>query len=326
VAEEDLTLIGCSGCFHEQFDNSAKKQTEYASWIMQETCVSVTWMRLLSRLHLLTGEATYAELLEKTAYNAMFGSVNDHMLKSVNEQGKILPIPLPFDSYSPLYNNVRGRGVGGLQYFADDTYYGCCACIGAAGIGLFPLSAALGTEGGLVLDQYMTGTVTKGGLTLTVNSAYPAFGRISIGVSGEGALTLRIPTFAKNAAIRKNTEEIRPLGDYHTLSVSDGDTVTLTFDMEVVEHRLNGRTAFTWGPLVLARAQSLEEGADLSLPKTARRQNGNATVMRDKDGDGETVRFRLFTEEGEIPLVNYSALGKRWDEEGNRMTVWMDLK
>jgi predicted PhzF superfamily epimerase YddE/YHI9 len=78
--------------------------------------------------------------------------------------------------------------------------------------------------------------------------------------------------------------------------------------------------------LVLARAQSLEEGADLSLPKTARRQNGNATVMRDKDGDGETVRFRLFTEEGEIPLVNYSALGKKWDEEGNRMTVWMDLK
>ena len=57
VEKSDVTIIGCSGCTHELFDNSAVMQTEYHENIMQETCVTVTWMRVNRRLFELTGDA-----------------------------------------------------------------------------------------------------------------------------------------------------------------------------------------------------------------------------------------------------------------------------
>ena len=52
VRNTDITIIGCAGCTHELFDHSAVKQTEETEplAIMQETCVTVTWMRLQERL------------------------------------------------------------------------------------------------------------------------------------------------------------------------------------------------------------------------------------------------------------------------------------
>ena len=71
VNETDVTIIGCSGCTHELFDNSIVKQTEYNEVQMQETCVTVTWMRVLARLHLLTGKVEYVDRMERSAYNAL---------------------------------------------------------------------------------------------------------------------------------------------------------------------------------------------------------------------------------------------------------------
>ena len=77
--------------------------------------------------------------MEQSALNALYGSVNlYHQSATLPKTGETMP-PLPFDSYSPLVRNCRGRGVGGLKYFDDGTFYGCCAAIGAAGIGLWPL-------------------------------------------------------------------------------------------------------------------------------------------------------------------------------------------
>ena len=143
VFETDITLIGCAGCTHELFDNSVKRQTEHAEKVMQETCVTVTWMRLCTRLFLLTGKEKYAERIERSALNALFGSVNlfDQEI-TMPKSGEVLP-PLPFDSYSPLFMNRRGRGIGGLKHFSDNSFYGCCAAIGAAGLAVYPLISSL---------------------------------------------------------------------------------------------------------------------------------------------------------------------------------------
>lgn len=143
VYETEITLIGCAGCTHELFDHAALRQTEYAETVMQETCVTVTWMRFCARLFLVTGEEKYADRVERSALNALYGSVNFFNEPiTVSHDGARLA-GLPFDSYSPLFLNRRGREVGGLKYFADGSFYGCCAAIGAAGLAVYPLIRAL---------------------------------------------------------------------------------------------------------------------------------------------------------------------------------------
>lgn len=139
VYRTDVTAIGCCGCTHELFDNSYLKQTEESDGIMQETCVTVTLMRLCAKLYLLTGDEKYAGRIEISAVNALYGSVNTKNQKHILKWNGNVVDPLPFDSYSPLTFGTRGRSVGGFKDFPDGSYYGCCACIGAAGIGLWPL-------------------------------------------------------------------------------------------------------------------------------------------------------------------------------------------
>ncbi len=143
VSETDITIIGCAGCTHELFDHSAVRQTLYAEQIMQETCVTVTWMRLCAKLFLLTGDEKYAGRIERSALNALYGSVNLYSQRiTMSADGDTLP-PLPFDSYSPLFMNRRGRRIGGLKFFEDGAFYGCCAAIGAAGLAVYPLFSSL---------------------------------------------------------------------------------------------------------------------------------------------------------------------------------------
>lgn len=82
---------------------------------------------------------------------------------------------LPFDSYSPLTAGTRGNGIGGLKLMSDNHYYGCCACIGAAGLGLVPRMALLSTKTGLVWNLFLEGqitTVTPAGKELTLSCGY----------------------------------------------------------------------------------------------------------------------------------------------------------
>lgn len=146
VYETDITLIGCAGCTHELFDNSALRQADEKDGIMQETCVTVTWMRLCARLFLLTGDERYADRIRASALNALDGSVNLYDQPVTDLGSKKGLTGLPFDSYSPLYMNRRGRGVGGLKFFTDGSYYGCCVCIAAAGLAVYPLIESLRKE------------------------------------------------------------------------------------------------------------------------------------------------------------------------------------
>jgi len=77
VRESDVTIIGCSGCTHELFDHSAARQT-YAKYpgIMQETCVTVTWMKFNSKLFMLRRSGIYgfngAVLLQRLPRRGQF--------------------------------------------------------------------------------------------------------------------------------------------------------------------------------------------------------------------------------------------------------------
>ena len=75
--ETEVSITGCCGCRHELFNNGTATQTDpnYPHPI-QETCVTVTWIKLCYQLLRLTGDVIYADEIEKSVYNALYGAVN----------------------------------------------------------------------------------------------------------------------------------------------------------------------------------------------------------------------------------------------------------
>ena len=252
VAASDITIIGTSGCTHELFDHSTARQTWYYPGIMQETCVTVTWMKFCYRLLELTGDVKFADLIEKALYNAYLGAVNVNML--INEESpayirrrhaggpEAIHEPMPFDSYSALRSGTRGGKIGGLKIMSDYTYYGCCACIGAAGIGLVGKVSVMSKEQGIALNLYNPSkieTVTPEGkkLALVTETEYPVDGKIKITVGLDASesfdIDLRIPEWSENTKLAVNGEAIAASKGYTTLSREwkNGDEITLELDM-----------------------------------------------------------------------------------------------
>ncbi len=343
VAETDVTVIGCSGCTHELFDHSSLKQTVYSTGVMQETCVTVTWMRLLARLHLLTGEVRYLDRIEQSAYNALYGSINEHQNQQVRilyrEKRKEYVPGLPFDSYSPLYNGRRGVGIGGYQAFAFGGYYGCCACIAAAGIALVPLCAALQSEDGVVLNMPMSGQLAFAApsgrtVTLTATATYPKTldyaARVSLAQHEEFSVRLRVPAFCENTVITVNGERVDAAlaNGYVTLRRlwRDGDELAVTAGFSLRMLSVEGRTAFFYGPLTLARDEAKEEG-EVALSESIKLKKP-LTYTFDEEVEGEFVRLLVERADGKEPLLltDYASCGKRWLEVKNRLTVWLNIE
>ncbi len=344
VNDTDITVIGCAGCTHELFDNSAEKQTEYSDVIMQETCVTVTWMRLLARLYTLTGDMKYADRIERSALNALYGSVNVNRLcneKSwkVSEFKGYFEYPVPFDSYSPLFNNRRGRGMGGHKRFADDTYYGCCACIGAAGTALYPLVSALTSKDGITVNYPIAGflsyTLPSGkSACMKIESEYPkeaSFRLILSEQSGEAyTVRVRVPSFLSGARVNAGTAEI-PVKDgcaEITREWKNGDRITVTGKYVLSEEKRNGRTAFLYGPLVLAR-DSAKETCEIDFEKdtTVLRRCGRLCAAPQPTVGEEKARFAVETADGTgMLLTDYASCGKNWMGEKKSISVWMNIR
>ena len=336
VRKTDITIIGCAGCTHELFDHSAVKQTEETEpqAIMQETCVTVTWMRLLDRLLRLTGKVAYAEEIEKSALNALYGSLNFECLPQLSKEENIRVPGVPFDSYSPLTFKARGIGIGGYKKFSTGGYYGCCACIGAAGTALFPLVSVLVQDDGFVLNEYSNGRITAttpngNPVDLTIGGRFADEGHatITLGLNTPETFTLRlrVPAWSHEPTLTVNGETQAVEVGYIDLTREwkKGDTVTLDLHPEVEMQTLNGKVAFTFGPLVLARDEQKEEGS-IESPVTPVLHNGRLIVNQLNAEEGETVRFTLKTEGGDLLLTDYASCGKRWMEERNRISVWLN--
>ena len=305
LAKTDITIIGTAGCTHELLDHAAARQTDTAyQGIMQETCVTVTWMKFCMQILLLTGDSAYADAFECSLYNAYLGAVNTEKVKDafvLERYPNAILEALPFDSYSSLLPNTRGRGIGGLKLMPDNHYYGCCACIGAAGIGMMHKVAVMAREDGTAMNLYIPGSVTtrtpRGGkLTLHTDTAYPADGRITVSVMPEMpevfALALRVPAWSEKTTLTINGEPavVTP-GTYAVISRQwrGGDTVVLTLDMRVKALRpvpnprdiILTNTAWMHNYMVL---RVVEESPDAKFHIALRR--GPLVLARDARLDG----------------------------------------
>ncbi len=342
VLQSDITIIGCSGCTHELFDYSAKRQTvtDY-NYIMQETCVTVTWMKFAHQVLCITGDSSFADALEISTYNAMLGAVNHYNSKMITG--------MPFDSYIPLFMSSRARSTGGFQHMENNTSsYGCCACIGAAGTALMGLSSVMQAENGIYFNLYIPGTVdvkTPGGtdFKLKIDTKYPADSKINIFVQGakgdeEFTLTFRIPAWCTNASLKVNGESFDVVsGTYQgiTRKWNCCDKIELDFEMKmkVVLPPLGGwdenskyLTALQKGPIVFARDARLGEAID-SLVDFDYNENLEVEAIESHSAAFPTEQeYKVKLKDGSyITVVDFQSAGKTWDNESN-MTVWMPSK
>ena len=244
VLESDFTVIGCCGCTHELFDHSTVRQANTTNGkIQQETCVTVTLMKFFYQLTLLTGNPKYVDAFERSLYNAYLGAFNTEKViePAIKEEHPDWCIEaLPFDSYSPLTAGTRGNGVGGIKLMSDNHYYGCCACIGSAGIGLVPKMNLLTTQKGFALNLFINGIIktksSKGSeVVFDIKTHYPQDGKVAIIVNAEDnfELLIRNPEWSKNTIVTVNGDIVNVSKGYIKIEREweKGDTVILDLDM-----------------------------------------------------------------------------------------------
>ena len=328
VKETDITIIGCAGCTHELFDNSANFQTEFHEDIMQETCVTVTWMRLLKRIYDYTKDPKYIDWIEVSGYNALYGSLNTENNTQLELWSGVTYPGKAFESYGPLYMNTRGRGIGGFNLFGSGDYYGCCLSIGSAGIAIMPLTAVMQTAEEVYVNQYFNGKsfvkdVDGNAVTLSFDSKYPSDGAVKVTVNCDGnanlKLNLRKPDWCKNMTVDNS---IVDGNGYYLVSgeFKDGDVIDIKMEMELKLHKLNGKVAFTYGVLTLAT----DEWKSTCDIKKAVRVSEPLDYKVMPSQDDELIRISVKTLDGELILADYQACGKKWLSDKPLMTVWFN--
>lgn len=337
VKEEEITLLGSGGAdapFNlgpgtgEQWNRTRYEQTNPDIDLMMETCVTVYWMRLCHQLLRLTGDVRYADAMEVSLYNAIFGALRP--------DGS-------FFEYFPRFNGARNPRVN-YSFTIKGFDLSCCTANGPTGLALAPAIAVAGTPDGAAVNLYMTERacipVRGGTVVLSVQSEFPRVGYVRLVVEScdlpigtPFALDLRVPGYAEHFAVLPNGDPSRMLtgtpGQYLRIAetVAAGDEFTVSLDYSPVRHGAptgsnragDGFVAFTYGPILLAR-----DSRDCSDPLAPipNAEIGNWRVeVPDRPG---LLTAHLQVGDEFLTLVDYMSAGSAWD--GGCFASWLPVQ
>jgi DUF1680 family protein len=237
---------------------------------VSENCAQVTWMQLAIQLLRLTGEAKYADTIERVAYN--------HLLAAQKPSGDRLCYFTPLEGKKP--------------YTAD---INCCTSSGPRGISLLTTVAYMLGKDAVAVNFYEPSTfdVSLAGtpVKLAQKTRYPLDGNVEISVDPQRpvrfTLLARIPGWCPSyratvegerfsasttgsslepAQIAEAISAGAHLGDYVSFDRvwQQGDRVVLQFEMPALlikgKHTDQGLVAVQRGPLVLAFDERLNPG------------------------------------------------------------------
>ncbi len=332
ILDTDFTVVGAVGCEGEQLNHAALTQCDDTDDIKQETCVTVTFMKLLARLFAVTGDGKYVDAFERAAFNALYGAVNF--------EGNCANGGLPFDSYSPLIEETRAKAIGGLKILDWVAINGCCAAIGGAGTALVPRMLVTRNENGLYFNIYSdcvgeTDT-DRGPVAFAVKTGYPFGSSVCIAFTAEPDVYidvyLRIPDFAGYDAVIRRGEEtiavVRPGKYLRMRRVMNGEILEIDLDLR---HRFTPGTdgkrfAVSYGPVVYAAdsryadpAASYDDSEDEFSLCDSHEMARDAAETQEDDGLLEQWARSVSGDAG-TPLVPYYLAGDDWK---SAVTVWL---
>ncbi len=256
IVEHRLYLTGASSYrefFHDDFDLPNVNN-------VGETCVTVTWLQVNAQLLRLTGEARFAEQLERVVLNQLFGA------QCVD------------GTAWGYYVQMQGK-----KPYSSDLDGHCCLSSGPRGVALIPTFAMSTDADGAVVNLYESGNAKltlRDGMAVNLNSEtqYPSDGHIRITVNptaaNKFAVKLRIPDWCRETQLDVNGKETatkRGADGYVALKRrwKNGDAIDIHFKLEprivVGSHQNDGRLAVLYGPLVLAADEALLGSSEVKL-------------------------------------------------------------
>ncbi len=300
-----------------------------------ETCSTLAWIQLNRELLALTGEARYAEEIERSAYNDLIGA------QAADGEDWC------------YYSFPNGRRV-------HTTYWRCCKSSGAMALEELPGVAYSGNDGGgLDINLLGPGRVAfqhpvAGEVVLEQVTSYPHGGDVWIGVGVQAAalftLRLRVPSWAQGATLHVNGEPWPGAMDAgHFVAVDRvwhaGDELQMHLPMRPIAHRATHRNvqksrapdgsevrqevqceqylAITRGPLVYATGliDGFKSSESLLLPDQGE-QHWLAELPPRADGAAPRIELRPLRR-NPIEFEPYFSLGGRAD--GAWRLTWMPL-
>ena len=254
IVDNRIYLTGASSyneIFHGDFDLPNVSN-------VGETCVTVTWLQVNAQLLRLTGEARFADQLERVILNQLLGAQTC--------DGSGWGYYVQMEGIKPYY-----RG----QPDADGVEFTCCLSSGPRGLALIPTFAATTDADGVVVNLYESGqarlTLRNGTpVEIDTDTLYPGEDVIRIRVSPATeklfAVKLRIPAWCRAASLEVNGRPFdiqRGPDGYAKIQRmwKPGDNIELSLKQEarlIVGNHLNqGKVAIEFGPLVLAADEAL---------------------------------------------------------------------
>ena len=299
-----------------------------------ETCSTLSWIQLNRELLAITGEARFADEIEKSAYNDLLGA------------------QAPAGDNWCYYSFPNGKRV-------FTTYWRCCKSSGPLALEELPsLAYALTAEGNVAINLYGASraevpTPAAGVVRLEQGTCYPFDGAIRIAVNPERTATfgilVRIPAWAERATIAVNNKAeptaVAP-NSYATLQRQwrAGDVITLQFSMPPQLHTRTNRNvqesrapdgsavsqevlrfdyaAVTRGPLVYATGLI----DDFKIEETIRLPADRSALFEVLDApaghDGPAIRMNLGCR-APLMLLPYYEAGGRID--GAWRLTWRQL-
>jgi DUF1680 family protein len=335
VLDTEITVIGSGGGLglHNWWGRAAGELWNYAAHEQAcpmceglEGCTAARWLNFCYQLLRLTGEAKYADAMERTLYNAMLGAIK------------------PDGQCVDYHTNLNGTRPGATGYGKEfhGRFITCCVYNIVDAMAAIPAMAVIREAAGPVVNFYIPGIAKVplpdgNGVTLETVTEYPRTGTIGLRVTpkvpGRFPIRLRIPGWSAKTKLTVNGEAVATTpGSYAVLERAwlAGDAIELTLDLRCrllkAPHgrwRLgNDYCALQRGPIVLARDKRLGDAID-------------EPVRIETTGDEYValtpmvatipcwMQFSVPTaENNSFPVVDYASAGATWDAASAYCT-WM---
>ncbi|MEV2211032.1 beta-L-arabinofuranosidase domain-containing protein [Streptomyces sp. NPDC050997] len=232
-----------------------------------ETCAAIASIQWSWRMALLTGEARYSDLIERTLYNGFLAGV------SLDGERWLY--------VNPLQVRDGHTDPGGDQSARRTRWFRCACCPPNVMRLLASLEhyLASGDDGGLQIHQYVSGRYTAEGIAVRCETDYPWHGSIAFTVEETPAdrpwtLSLRVPQWCREVRVRCGEESYDGPVDDGWLRLertwAPGDRVVLELALEprltAADPRVDavrGCVAIERGPLVYCLEQVDHPGGGL---------------------------------------------------------------
>lgn len=324
IIDKEINIIG-SGATLEMWYHGKENQI-HPAFDVNETCVTVYWMKLCYDLLQITGDPLYADQIEKSTYNALLGALN--------------PDATSFGYYMPL------NGYKLPTHHQCNMNISCCLANGPRALVMLPEFAVMQGKNKIAVNLYCESesqVKLDGGTYVNLKQVtnYPETNSVSIEVSpnavSDFAMLLRIPEWSNETMIAVNGEYQDSIesGTYKSISRAwkKGDIITIKFDFQGKISRIGQHMAITRGPIVLARDARFEDDAIgenayiKDKPQTIHLEKNNSTPENTWMSFSTALQFGSFDQHySDTRVVNFcdfATAGNNWGKQ-DKYVVWMD--